>query len=538
MTGGAPVLVVGSGPVGLTLTCELVRRGTAVRTIERVAVRERESKGIWIMPRTLEIFDSFGIADHLIAKGQQLVANDIYTRNRRIASVGYGRIGPTRYPFALVIPQWEVEDALNEVLARWGGRVETTTALEGVEQGPDGVTATLRRDGGEVEHARVGWLVGCDGRTSPTRDMLGIGFEGERYETTLLLADAVLDGEVARDRSHTFQGTSGAFIAVPLPGGLTRAVVYGPPTEGRVEPTLDRIHELMHQHGPAELSLRDPRWLSAFRIQRRMADRLRLGRCLLAGDAAHVHSPFGGQGMNTGIQDATNLGWKLAAVAAGTAGEDLLDSYEVERHQVAERVLADTHRQTRAFLDVSGPRAVVRDLAVRTMSAAGVLDRRIGTSLAGYFDSYRTSPLAHRRDRGPTPQPGDHVPDVPLDGPGTTGTVHGLLAPDQLTLLLLADPARTGDDPALATLAKRVEQDGRVAVRTATNGPELAAALGAPHGAALLVRPDGYLVCRTRLRSAEHLLEHAALLAPSPTRLLAAAVPDPGLRDLERTDTR
>jgi hypothetical protein len=234
--------------------------------------------------------------------------------------------------------------------------------------------------------------------------------------------------------------------------------------------------------------------------------------------------------MNTGIQDATNLGWKLAAVAAGTADEDLLDSYEVERHQVAERVLADTHRQTRAFLNVSGPRAVVRDLAVRTMSAAGVLDRRIGTSLAGYFDSYRTSPLTHRHDRGPTPQPGDHVPDVPLDEGATAGTVHGLLAPDRLTLLLLADPTRSADGPALEAVARRAGRDDRVAVRTLAHRPALAGALGSVHGTALLVRPDGYLVCRTRLRDAEHLLDHAALVAATPAPSAA--------RDLERTDTR
>jgi 4,5-epoxidase len=277
--------------------------------------------------------------------------------------------------------------------------------------------------------------------------------------------------------------------------------------------------------------LRDPRWLSAFRIQRQMADRLLVGRCLLAGDAAHVHSPFGGQGMNTGIQDATNLGWKLAAVAAGGAGEGLLDSYGVERLQVAQRVLADTHRQTRAFLNVSGPRALVRDVAVRTMSATGMLDRRIGTSLAGYFDSYRSSPLTHRHDRGPNPRPGDRVPDVPLGDAAPDAapqSVHGLLAHDRLTLLLVADPARTADTRALEATASRAEQDDRLAVRTVVGGPALTAALGAQRGAALLVRPDGYLVCRAEPREAAHLLEHATELAHEPS----------AARTLERSDTR
>lgn len=539
------VLVVGSGPVGLTLSVELLRRGVAVRTIERVTRRERESKGIWLMPRTLEILDSFGVADRLIERGHRLAANDIYTRGRRIASVGYGRIGHTRYPFALVIPQWEVEDALNDVIVEHGGVVEPDTALTGIDQHADAVVATVATPDGRTEAAPAAWLVGCDGRTSATRELIGVSFDGEPYATTLLMADAMLDGELSRERSHTFQGPAGAFIAVPLPGGLTRAVVYAPPSEGHVEPTLEAIEGLMDRYGPGGLSLHDPRWLSAFRIQRRIAGRLRVGRCLLAGDAAHVHSPFGGQGMNTGIQDATNLGWKLAATVSGAADARVLDSYESERQAVARRVLNDTHRQTKAFLGVQGPRAVVRDVVLRGLGTTGILDRRVGTSLAGYADSYRDSVLTRRQEGGPAPRPGDRVPDVglarvlPPEAAPTGGrSLHGLLAPQGYTLLLVWDERRPDDGPHLDALARSASAEG-VDVLTVVRGrsssvasrPALvattriadpagvvAAVLGADRGAVLLVRPDGYLAGRAQPHRAAHLLEHARTLR-------AAAVP-------------
>lgn len=552
MSPESDVLVVGSGPVGLTLSVELLRRGVAVRTIERVTQRERESKGIWLMPRTLEILDSFGVADRLLARGHRLAANNIYTHGRRIASVGYGRIGQTRYPFALVIPQWEVEDALNDVISHHGGGVEPDTALTGIDQHADAAVATLATADGGTETAQVSWLVGCDGRTSATRGLLGVSFDGEPYATTLLMADAVLEGGISRDRSHTFQGPSGAFIAVPLPGGLTRAVVYAPPSEGHVEPTLEAIESLMDRYGPGGLSLHDPRWLSAFRIQRRIAGRLRVGRCLLAGDAAHVHSPFGGQGMNTGIQDATNLGWKLAATLGGAADARLLDSYESERQAVARRVLDDTHRQTKAFLGVQGPRAVVRDLVLRGLGTTGVLDRRIGTRLAGYADSYRDSALTHRHERGPAPRPGDRVPDVGVsqvldpEASGPTGgrSLHGLLAPDGYTLVLVVDERRPGDGPYLDAIARSAPEEG-VGVLTVVRGRSsavdscpglvatrriedpagaLTSVLGADRGAALLVRPDGYLACRAQPHRAGHLLEHVATLrAAAPSDPLARA---------------
>jgi 3-(3-hydroxy-phenyl)propionate hydroxylase len=538
---GSQVLVVGAGPVGLTLACELRRRDVPCRLVERAAERERESKGIWVMPRSLEIFDRLGITDRLLPRGRRLIANDFYTRGRRIASVGFRRVRDSRFPFALVIPQWEVEDALRDLLADLGGSIENEVTLTGIDQDDAGVSATLVHAGGRVERSRFGWLAGCDGHGSTVRSLLDIPFEGEQYATTLLLADAVLEGQLAGDRSHTFQGTTGAFIAVPLPGGLFRAVVYGPPSHGRVEPTLDKIQALIDEHGPGGLRLHDPRWLSAFRIQRRIAARLRQGRCLLAGDSAHEHSPFGGQGMNTGIQDAHNLAWKLALAVGSTPDDPIIESYHQERHQVARRVLRDTDRQTRAFLHKSPLMTAVRDTIFRLLDRAGVLERRLGPAFAGYYDTYRTSPLtrqlAHGTGRGAgrrRPRPGERLPDLPISAASdqSGGSLLGWMDPRRFTMLLVSDPAEpAGLEPLAAAVSPA---DPLVAVRVVWPGADrstlpgtlarhpwladedavLRQRLGAPQGGVLLVRPDGFVASRGDTGGARQVLDELRRMRP------------------------
>ena len=341
------MLVVGAGSTGLMMACELARHGAPVRIIDRLAEIAPFARATGVHSRTLEVFHDLGIVEEVIDRAvvirgmRQFAAGEpvMHLRNEGLDSP---------FPFSLSMEQWKVEEALQSLLRRLGVEVERETELLDLEEDAHSVRVTLRRADGSKTLVETPWLIGCDGAHSRVRHLKGEHFPGEADPHQYLVADVVLEGWQPVDEVQVYLTDRGALWWFPLPGG--RNLVAGDVPEqhdGATEtPGLEDVQALLDHRAPPGLTVRDPRWMSWFHISYRMTPHYRHGRTFLAGDAAHIHSPIGGQGMNTGIQDAYNLGWKLALVTSGGAPESLLDSYEVERRAVAEGVLAMTRALT------------------------------------------------------------------------------------------------------------------------------------------------------------------------------------------------
>jgi 2-polyprenyl-6-methoxyphenol hydroxylase-like FAD-dependent oxidoreductase len=345
----AQQLVVGAGPTGLTLAAQLQALGASLRIVDRQPDRVHESRALAVQPRTLELLRGLGLVQELLARGNDAVWVQLHAGGRtiRIRLFGLG-LDDTAYPFLLFVSQAETEQVLNDHLATRGVQVERRVELVGFHADPTAVTCTLRHADGRTEQLRTRYLVGCDGAASNVRRGAGIPFQGGAYPQTFALADLEVDGGLDADTAYAFLGQEGLVFLFPLGRPASwRLLGMHPTLQGKQEPerpSLQELQALADAFTGGRLRLRDPVWLTYFRLAHRHAARYRAGRVLVAGDAAHVHSPAGAQGMNTGIQDAWNLGWKLALVARGVAAEALLDSYDAERRPIGRFVVGFTDR--------------------------------------------------------------------------------------------------------------------------------------------------------------------------------------------------
>jgi 2-polyprenyl-6-methoxyphenol hydroxylase-like FAD-dependent oxidoreductase len=336
------VLIAGAGPTGLTLACLLARSNVRFRIVDAFAAPPTGSRGKGLQPRSLELFDDLGIVEKIISNGAFGIPVRYYDeagKPRHEPPVVPPAPRPDRpYQQPLITPQWRVEEALRHALEKAGAHVDFGCELTGFTQDEHGVCADVTGASGP-EKISARWLVACDGGKSAIRHLAGIAFLGETLEAfRMLVGDMRVEG-LDRQHWHIWRNAEGFAALCPLPStGLFQFQASVGPNQAS-ETTLDNCRTMLRQRtGRSDLVLSDPGWLSLWRANVRMVDRYRAGRIFLAGDAAHVHSPAGGQGMNTGIQDAYNLGWKLAAVVRG-ADAALLDSYEEERLPVAARVL-------------------------------------------------------------------------------------------------------------------------------------------------------------------------------------------------------
>ncbi|MBH5337440.1 FAD-dependent monooxygenase [Streptomyces pactum] len=396
------VLIVGAGPTGLTLACDLARRDIAVRVVDRRAAPHRESRGKTLHPRSLEVFRELGVAGPVLAVGTaHLVFRKYFDGAWASDTDPFADGGPlpgSPYDSAVFMGQWQIEDILRERLAALGVTVEYGAGLTAFHQDGDGVTATLA-DGRSVRSA---YLVGCDGGHSSVRQLLGVPFEGHSEEARTMVCGDVEAVGLGRECWHQWFTTGGeAVMLCPIPGtdvfqfqGSLELDERGEP----LPPSLESFQRLFDRHARVPgVRLRRPTWLSTWRVNVRLAERLRTGRVFLAGDAAHVHPIAGGLGMNTGIQDAFNLGWKLALVLSGRAGSTLLDTYDEERLPVAALTLEVTTDRLRHVLDA------IKDPGNGTETT---LTAPIGAS-------YHWSSLA-AGERTASVRPGDRAPDVPF----------------------------------------------------------------------------------------------------------------------------
>ncbi|MBE1461146.1 FAD-dependent monooxygenase [Kibdelosporangium phytohabitans] len=413
----ADVLIAGAGPTGLTLAVDLARRGVACRIVDKEPVFATGSRGRGMQPRTLEVFDDLGLLDAVFAHGSAYPPMRAYQGSEVVwEGVMSEPTDPTPdvpYPNGWMIPQWRTAALLRERLAGFGGQVELGTELVALEQDEDGVIATLSRDG-RAERARLAYVVGADGGKGAARRLLGVPFEGVTQEDfRVLVADVRVTG---LDREHWHLWREPMIGLCPLGGTDSFQLTIADP-ERELATLADLAGYVAERTGRTDFRLDGLTWLTEWRPNTRMATRFQVGRVLLAGDAAHVHPPTGGQGLNTGVQDAYNLGWKLAAVMGGAPGS-LLATYEQERLPVAAHVLG---LSTRLFEQ-------------RTMTR-GREERQLGLS-------YRGGPLAV--DDRPAPgvlRAGDRAPDGPWEGK----TLFDVFRGPHWTLLEFAGPAGAYD---------------------------------------------------------------------------------------------
>ncbi len=420
------VLVVGAGPTGLTLAVQLLARGIPTRIIDKGDGPALQSRALGIHARTLELLDTMGLADAFIERGHRVSHLRMYAGARRLLNLDLARNG-SRYGFVLHLPQRETEALLRARVQELGGTIEQGVELLGVAERGDAVEARLRDGAGHEVDVSAGYLVGCDGAHSRVRHELGLSFDGQPYPQDWLLADVALDGAGSDDAVHAFFSPKGLpVVCIPMGGHRWRAGHGQRGRPRRPGPTFDEIRDLVGQRAPWPVEVSDPAWLASFRCQLRSTTTYRRGRVLLAGDAAHIHSPAGGQGMNTGMMDAGNLAWKLALVAEGRASEGLLDSYGQERVPVASGVLELTDKLV-GLLTMRNPlKRAVRDTVVPLITSMPTVQRGAARRLSQMSVAYPAGPLVlHDGERDGHagrggPRPGESVPDVVLrtaDGP-------------------------------------------------------------------------------------------------------------------------
>ncbi|MFG2290620.1 FAD-dependent oxidoreductase [Streptomyces sp. NPDC048595] len=429
--GSSRVLVVGAGPVGLVAGLELLRRGVGVVLVDRGVRPSPHSKAIALWPRGLEVLGRLGLGDEVLSRGLVLGAQNYFSEGRGVARLEFDGLRGTRFPFALSIPQAVTEGVLREAFVRLGGEIEFGCEVTGLSQDREGVDVVLRR-GDDCVVERFGWVVGCDGAHSTVRGLLGVDFAGSSYEQTFLLADGPVKTSLAHDEVHYFMSSAGVLVVVGLPGGLYRTFVSVPPS-GRVEDARAVVQEAASGRSPVPVELVGEQRTGVFRVHRKMVDRLRVGRVLLAGDAAHIHSPAGGQGLNTGMEDAASLGWRLAGVVQGRLGEGVLGQWEAERLGVASAVVSDTDRQTRMWM-MGGFKARMRDAALAVGQASGALNRVVVPRQAQLTFTYPAP-----RQRMGRLRAGQRLVDVPL---ASGGWLRDALCGTGAVLVVFAGPAK------------------------------------------------------------------------------------------------
>ena len=462
------ILIIGAGPVGLFLAAELARHGVLARVVDKSSGPSVHSKALGVQPRTLELFADCGLIDEVTRRGRRTTGMRMYGAGRQLVHVPLGELD-SPYPYTLILPQNETEAILEELCRERGVIVERDVVCTSVTQNVDGVEVVLARaleDGAEeasVERVRVPWVVGCDGAHSTVREAMGIAYEGEDLGAHIAFADCPAQLDLADDENHLFFTADGFAILIPLPEpGMWRTIcslAHG----ATVSLTRESFQALFDARLHVPVKIGEPVWATEFIVRQRKVKRYRAGRVFLAGDAAHCHSPLGGRGMNTGLQDAYNLAWKLALVIEGVGRSELLDSYQDEREPVARDLLDETSRTTRAATLTSTVPQTLRNLMLGVMTQFDGIRTRLADNASQLDITYRRSPIvaetkssllgsvltasledelpsvADWTDFSQAPRPAARAPDAPV---GDT-TLHELLYGTQHTVLLFDGAAPT-----------------------------------------------------------------------------------------------
>jgi 2-polyprenyl-6-methoxyphenol hydroxylase-like FAD-dependent oxidoreductase len=481
------VLIVGAGPTGLVLALWLTRLGVRVRIVDKTAEAGTTSRALGVQARTLEFYSQMGLAEAVVERGRQILAANLWVTGKKVARAVFGEMGAglSPFPYALIYPQDEHERLLIQRLAESGVDVERSTELVDFEDAPGGARAHLKRADGTLETCVAAYLAGCDGAHSSVREALKIGFPGGTYAHLFYVADVEAAGAAMNGELHVALDTTDFLAVFPLKsGGRARLIgtvredSQAPPDSLSWNDVSQRVIEWMR------IDIRRVNWFSTYRVHHRVADHFRRGRAFLLGDAAHIHSPVGAQGMNTGIGDAVNLAWKLAAVLGGRADASLLDTYEPERIAFAQRLVATTDE---AFTGVTSDGMFARLVRLHIVPILFPLITRLASLRRLMFRTVSQTAVNYR---------GSSLSE------GHAGMVHG---GDRLPWVKVSV---NGDDDNFARLTSldwqvHVYGDGTPTLQAMCNARRLPLhtfpwrsemrRAGLQRNAVYLVRPDGYV---------------------------------------------
>ncbi|MFP3568849.1 FAD-dependent monooxygenase [Paraburkholderia sp. SIMBA_030] len=549
----SPVLIVGAGPTGLAAAMSLARAHIPVRLIDKAMQPNPHSRAIGIQARTLELFEQHRLIEPFLELGHRARIANLFSNGQCLARLDFDPLH-TRYPYLLFLDQAITERLLTEHLATFGVTIERGVELTVFSQGVAGIQTTLRRADGHTETLHPSYMIAADGAHSAIRHRLGLNFTGKTFEQSFLLADLHAETDWPEDEFHIFASSEGLVALFPMGHGryrliadhplepaaaaapATPAVLGEPPLDIVPAPPLDACRALIARRVNQRVTVSELAWSSYFHLNSRMVEKLRVERVFLAGDAAHVHSPAGAQGMNTGIQEAFNLGWKIARVLNGAAPDRLLDTYHLERHPIERDVLRQTGFITQMAEADHGPLKLLRERVMPVLAALGPLRDAARLTISELSIQYRRSPLTFERVLDGGPRAGERAPDAlvhVVDGPlgraPGVGCIFDLHDPAFFSLFLLVPPVPADEtplDPAakhapppdaeLERLVAEVEKLLPGAVRiwrvtdtTGEGGPPLAESYGRTRPSFYLVRPDGYVCARGRTGSdLQGLLRH------------------------------
>ena len=500
------VLIVGAGPTGLMLANQLARRGVPAMIIDRHSGPAVQTRALGVQARTIEIYQSLGIADRALELGRRATGANVWAQDRWMARIPLSETGRglTPYPFILILGQDDNEKLMGERLAHWGGSVQWNTELVALEQAADRVTTTLKLPGGATRSVDASWVAGCDGAHSAVRELNRIAFAGAPYEHVFFVADTDVTGDMVAGEVNIYLWREGFHLFFPMRGQDHWRIVGILPAElaGRDDVGFDAVVPSLQHEAGAGLAIKACSWFSTYRIHHRRAVRFRDGRCFLLGDAAHVHSPVGAQGMNTGLQDAYNLGWKLALVASGHADATLLDSYEAERIPVAERLLATTDRAFRLAVSDSQLAGLMRTEVIARIAARAMrfepIQRLAFRLISQIGIEYRASALSESLPGPPhdAPHAGDRFPwlRLRLEPNGPVEDLFQKRDDTRFTLITVGQPA-----PAIGSMLPHDMLDVLALPDDPANAAELARS-SIPALSFWLLRPDGHVgLCGSRI---------------------------------------
>jgi 2-polyprenyl-6-methoxyphenol hydroxylase-like FAD-dependent oxidoreductase len=533
----ADVLIVGAGPVGLTLANDLAARGVSFRIIDTLPEATRNSRAHGLQSRTLEALDTLGLAEAILAGAQHPQPPMLILSGKKVAArLDFARFPHEPYPYQLLIWQQNIERILQTALGKRGHFVERSTRLATFEMDTDGVTAHIDRENGDQDTIRAGWIVGCDGGHSTIHETLGLKMEGTTIPGQFLIGEFDLNWKRSRDTAYEWWHRDGVAVAIYIDFTKKWHVFIQRDQTQTQPPDLEQMRALFCERtGDSDIQLSNPAWMGALIINQRMPNRFIVERAIIAGDAAHVHSPAGGQGMNTGMQDALNLGWKLALAVSGAASSTLLQTYESERLLNARKVLRSSLKYQRFMF----PRGAFERLVTGAFFRAVMAIRPFGETVArtvGMLDvNYADSSLS-RHDSSETAsrtRAGWHVPDVACRRNGRATGLFEILRGTRANLLLFAGATPTIETvAALRTIKQAVapfesslcvhyvftsELDADAAgindASVITDGGQyLETAFGMTKPEIIYVRPDGYIGLRTQNLNRSTLIEYLNLI--------------------------
>lgn len=526
-------LVVGAGPVGLTMAAALTHQGLKCRIIDKSAAPSDKSKALVVWCRTLELLDKLGLAQTFVQTGMRINGGSIYAEGKRVVHLDLTS-DESPYGFPLMIPQSETEWLLGEHLVRQRVFVERQVELLSFEEASDCVACKVRRSDGSEETIRASWLIGCDGAHSTVRHALGIPFSGHAEPNDWMLADVHVRGPVPGDEVSVFWHDVGVLAFFPIHLDRFRVIydagVAAKQSQPR-DPTLADVQANVDKRGPGGVTVADPVWLASFRINERKVADYRQGRVMLAGDAAHIHSPAGGQGMNTGMQDAFNLAWKLALVQRGAGrAEPLLQSYSSERSAVGDQVLKNAERFTMVGTLRSPVSRWLRDHIAPILSSFQFVRDKIRDNWFELSINYRHGPLSAERWPALTGglAAGDRLCDAPLtpvEG-GDATMLFTVLRSYRHALLLLPGSLGLAERSRLLAIAADAAKafpnvlDVHLVSKAAAGAAHAGATtwldstgklhekLHASDPTLVLVRPDGYIGFRCQPADGRALMEY------------------------------